>query len=489
MLRHALRFCGFSLLALFGLLLLLYGIFAVSMLVTERRWLGDAPFHAAIDSHSTAEHQLTLIDGGAHSLAYRLQVIAAAQESLELEFFIYELDAASRLVTQALVAKAAQGVRVRILVDFSIAVFSLRPAYAQALEAAGIDVRYYNTASVARLFSVQHRTHRKLLIADGKRAMIGGRNIADAYFDLSPTYNFLDSDVLVEGEIVHAMRESFDLYWESRWAALPGKEADIGSDQKAHKALAAGSANADDNRATDFLLVGAADRALQDSLQVLTGTLPSHPCSDLRFVTDYPGLGARNRRVYRAITETLQGARQRVLAESPYFVLRDDGLQALRQLTDRNVKLTVLTNSLYSTDAYYTVGPLYLSLSTLADAGLHLRAYRGAAPATTPGFPGSQRWGVHSKRAVVDDRTILIGTYNIDPRSANLNSEMMVVCADSPGLAQQMAADLESRLDQAAVVIADDGVQSQALLGAASWQDMLLMTLVAPVASLFDILL
>ncbi|MFT5447340.1 MAG: putative cardiolipin synthase [Gammaproteobacteria bacterium] len=101
--------------------------------------------------------------------------------------------------------------RARLLVDFSLAVFKLRPAYAHELAQAGVQARDYNTTTIARFFSVQHRTHRKILLADGRSAIVGERNIADDYFDLSAHYNFLDSDVSISGDIVGAMRESFDL--------------------------------------------------------------------------------------------------------------------------------------------------------------------------------------------------------------------------------------------------------------------------------------
>lgn len=468
------RICTY---AVFGILLLVtlaYAVVIVAMKVTENRWLVDAPFHDAIDVRSETPHQLTLIDGGADSLAYRLQLIEQAQQSLDLEFFIYELDAASRIVTRALADKARNGVRVRILVDFSLPVFALRPAYAQTLAAAGVEVRYYNTASVARFFSVQHRTHRKILLVDGRKAMIGGRNIADPYFDLSPEYNFLDSDVIVEGAVVAAMQESFDLYWDSQWATTPEVLAE--GDDALLEATALLAERVEDNR-------------LLAAIQGMGVTAPAYACPDVRFVTDYPGAGVQNRRVYTAITETLSEAQLQVTAESPYFVLRGEGLEAVQALTERGVALRVLTNSLYSTDAFYTVAPLYFSLDTLAQARFELFAYSGARPETNEAFPGSQRWGVHSKRAVIDDDTIMIGTYNIDPRSANLNSELMIVCHGSPALAAQMRVDLEARISRAHRVIDGEQVESGQLLGDADWRSLALMGAVAPVASLFDILL
>lgn len=475
--QQVLRYLRIGSITTLCLVLFLYVSFIALMTVTEQRWLGSPAFHPAIDVVSQQPHQMTLIDHGAPSLAMRLEMIRSAEKSLDLEFFIYELDAASRLVAQALAEKARSGVQVRLLVDFSLAVFELRPAYAHELAQAGVQVRYYNTSTIARFFSVQHRTHRKILLADTKSAIVGGRNIANDYFDLSAHYNFLDSDVLISGEIVNAMQESFDLYWESPWAVKPG---DI--DQNETDEL-------DENQRPRLLDTHPDDAQILARLASVSTTLPSHVCPSIRFVTDYPGAGLQNRQVFTAIKETLATAKQRVVAESPYLVLRDDGLAVAAQLGARGVELTVLTNSLHSTDAYYTVSPLFFSLGSLAEAKLDLYAYSGDAGPQSDGFPGSQRWGVHSKRAVIDDDTIMIGTYNIDPRSANLNSELMVVCQGSTALAAQMSADLEQRIARARPVVVDSIVVRSHLIGDASTSSIVLMGIAAPVASLFDFLL
>ncbi len=340
MLTRFLRVLRVATLSLLAVVLLCYAILSIALQITEARWLGDAPFHAAIDVRSQEPHELTLIDSGVQSLAERLELIRSAERSLDLEFFIYDLDDSSRVTSRALIERAAAGVAIRVLVDFSQPVFELRPAYAHALQQAGIEVRYYNTASVARLFSVQHRTHRKILLADGERAIVGGRNVADDYFDLSPHYNFLDSDVLIAGPIVESIQESFDLYWESDWTVTPPP--------------------AQAPRVTDFL-DGPAETAAQQRVQahLAAYTTPStaYTCHDTQFITDYPGAGVQNRHVYPAIAQTLSEADTRVIAESPYFVLQDDGLTLTQALGARGVRIDVLTNSLHATDAYYTVAP------------------------------------------------------------------------------------------------------------------------------------
>jgi len=146
--------------------------------------------------------------------------------------------------------------------------------------------------------------------------------------------------------------------------------------------------------------------------------------------------------VFNAIVEELGHARQEVVVESPYFVIKSGGYAVLEDLHKRGVGVRVLTNSLASTDASYAVGALYPWLGSLADTGLTLSAYGGKPlPAQSTDLGGgTPRWGLHAKRAVIDGETTLLGTYNIDPRSANLNSELMLVCRGQRALAAEAEA-------------------------------------------------
>ena len=418
-----------------GSVVLFYVAFAALLAASERQWLGKAPAHAAIDVRSRQPHEIQLLDEGIDSLAARLRLMEQATTSIDLEFFIYELDTTSRLVSQLLARKAREGVRVRILVDFAAPVFKLRPAYAAALKAAGVDVKYYNTVSWRRFFAVQHRTHRKLLAVDGRRAIVGGRNIADDYFDVSERYNFLDCDVLVTGPVVGAIEESFALYWNSGWSTEPEPAA------------------GDENLGNEFLQPRAEEQALA-LLAAGSGKRPfTTTCNDLHFVTDYPGSGVERRRVYGALAALAGEAKSEILLESPYFVLQGDGADLVHGLLERGVRMQVLTNSLRSTDAYYTVAALLPSLGSLEHPGFKLWAYRGdPPPGGTALAPRSRLWGVHAKRGVFDGRTSVIGTYNIDPRSANLNSEMILICRDNPVLAAEMARSIGDRIARSTLI-------------------------------------
>lgn len=463
------------------LLVLLVGVpvvFAIAFLgvqeASERQWLGKAPQHPAIDVRSREPHPVALLDVGFDSLAERLRLIEEAKESIELEFFIYELDEASRLISQALARKAAQGVKVRILVDFAMPVFKLAPGVARALESSGVQVRYYNTSGIARFFAMQHRTHRKLLVADRKKAIIGGRNIGNDYFDLSTHYNFLDSDLLIQGPIAAAIVDSFELYWASDWVTHP-QEIAHNKDAPAVNLLG--------NRTP-------AEEAISAELRKHISQPRSSTCRDIQFVTDYPGSGVERRKVYPAIASLVQEAKQKVVIESPYLVLRGDGAELMQSVLQRGVKLQFLTNTLYSTDAFYTVASLVDSLDQLQLPNLEIWGYDGRPLKQNARAPASQRWGVHAKRAVFDDSTVVIGTYNIDPRSANLNSELIVICRNSSELANAMTASLQSRLAQSRPITgtADAGGYS-ALIEGADRDTVFMMRMIRPFASLLDFLL
>ena len=474
------RWLGWGLLVL---LVVIPVVFALGFLgiqeATERQWLGKAPHHAAIDARSTAAHPVALLDVGFDSLAERLKLIESARQSVELEFFIYEIDTASRLITQTLARKAREGVRVRLLVDFALPVFKLAPRYIRSLEQAGVEVRYYNTAGFQRFFAAHHRTHRKLLVVDRQHAIIGGRNIADEYFDLSTHYNFLDSDLLIQGPIASAIADSFELYWDSEWVSQP--EPLVG---EAPDPADAGGVRELLSEATK------AERQLADTLQHHAPEHTTSTCNDIQFVTDYPGSGVERRKVFNVISELAREAQHQITVESPYLVLREDGAAVVERVVRRGVQLRFLTNSLYSTDAFYTVASLADGLDRLQMPNLQVWAYTGEPLAATRRPPASSRWGVHGKRAVFDDDTVIVGTYNIDPRSANLNSELIVICRGNTALASAMKASLDARLAQSRPLVGTPEAGGEAaLIQGASDSEVFRMRAITPLASFLDFLM
>lgn len=413
---------------------------------------------------SLEPHKVALINSGAESLKRRITAIENAQDSLELEYFIYELDLASQLMTQKLIEAAKIGIKVRILVDFSAPVFKLGPEYAAFLKRNGISVKYYNTASVFRFITSQHRSHRKFLIADSDLVITGGRNIGNDYFDLSSKYNFVDSDIEIKGPIAKEIRKSFDTYWESPLASPPE--------------------SLEKEKATNFINAQEVAK-LEKTLQGMSFETPEANCEDIDFVTDAPGGDLKNRRVYSYLEKKLKKAKSSLHGESPYFVLRSDGLELIKGLTKRGVKVDLLTNGLYSTDAFYTVAPMLGFFGDLKDSKINPFIYNGSAP-----YKGaSKRWGLHAKRAVIDKKHTLIGTYNIDPRSANYNSEVLISCNNNKELARIALESMRKRKENAHRLFQNKNSPYEALTKGAGGEQKIKMLLSWPVARLFSFLL
>lgn len=461
----------------------LYFVFAAGLAVLNA-WSPKAKHSEdAVIRHSREAHEFIQLSSGIHSLQARLAMIERAKHTLDLEFFIYNLDESSRIFTQALVAKAQAGVKVRILVDFSAPVFQLKPVYARYLKSKGIEVRYYNTSAFYQLLTSQHRSHRKLLMADGVSVITGGRNIGNEYFDLKREYNFLDTDVEIRGPVVKAMQQSFEMYWNSDFSREPdGMEKPLDSEEQ--------------ELVDAFLQPQAVDQEILARVAEVGGAIAAkarvHVCRDVSFVTDFPNQGEENRKVLPEIVRELALAKREILGESPYFVIRKGGYEILEKITKQGVALKVLTNSLYSTDAFYTVATMFFRLDWLADSGLTLMVFNGKpVPGQSyTGYSGEDsRWGIHSKRAVVDGQTVLIGTYNVDPRSANLNSELMVVCRGQKDFAAEVAADIQARLANSSVAIEGEKWSLRPILENATWGQLTLALITLPLSNLFDFLL
>jgi putative cardiolipin synthase len=415
---------------------------------------------------STDPQEMTIINSGSASLKKRLQMIEGAQRTIEAEFFIYNIDQAGRLFTQALVKKAGQGVKVRILVDYGFPIGKLDPYYATALAKAGVEVRYYNPNLSFELFKGQFRSHRKTLIVDDSEAMTGGRNIADEYFDLAADYNFLDRDVSVKGPMAKAVRASFDRFWNSNMTKTPEKTVlpeksqyglgDYvgGGDEQAVFQRYKNDLNRyqkETARANDYLTQNDKDRSVLKNLKAMnTGSLQSHTCMDSVFAADMPGIGQKSRVLFEEIKYQVLQAHESIDVESPYFVLSPEGMETFKLLQKR-AQLNVYTNSLNSTDAIYTTAVFYPNISQLIQLGMNVYIYHGKSlngHDTLLKEAQDARWGIHAKSAVIDKETIMVGTFNVDPRSHNINAEMAIMCRNNKALAKDVLDSMEERKGQ-----------------------------------------
>ncbi|MGZ3807737.1 MAG: phospholipase D-like domain-containing protein, partial [Bacteriovorax sp.] len=274
-----------------------------------------------------------------------------------------------------------RGVAVRVLVDKSAAVFVLDEYYAKIFRDNNIQLRYYNAASVLRVSSVQFRNHRKLIIRDNEEAITGGRNIADEYFNLSTTFNFLDRDVWVKGDIVPTMRETFERYWASDIVQVPPflkiTEKENADKKKYQEALAKMTFTDEDNRRLDFIMSYGEKALNQNNV---------YACPEATLGTDREGASflerihskdykANYRLLRKEIAKWIETkVQQEIVVDTPYFLIDPTSEDVLTKLLKENKKVTLLTNSLASTDATY-VSTVFNSTVTKYTKNPNFNAY------------------------------------------------------------------------------------------------------------------
>jgi putative cardiolipin synthase len=413
---------------------------------------------------SRRTHEIAIFDEGATALRWRLERIAQARETIDIDYFIYKGDASSRIFTQALAAKARQGVRVRLLLDGLPSTNAVTDHAVQEFARHGIEVRHYNKVFLLRL-RASKRTHRKNIIIDGKEFITGGRNIEDKYFSLSPDLNFLDRDVWVRGPIAAQVREDFELQWNARWSKpvsapmVPrysgGGPRDNGtsfaqySSQK--RAYAAGQASAQ-----QFFSIDDVNDRSWAKRRSMAG-VPFFTVNHVVYVSDLPHPDRRTN-LLRVYTENLMwNARRKITMETPYFILNERTFDFFEQLGRRNLDITVLTNSVPSTDNVLTSSVHYAQAKRMLETGIEVHNYDGTAPMSELGQYRNRAvldatWTIHAKTFVIDD-TVGIGTKNMDPRSQDINIENMVFFPNNREVADYMRERIASRMQRADRVV------------------------------------
>lgn len=421
--------------------------------------------------------EMKILSNGTAALWARIDMIRRAQQSIEVEYFIFNADIAGRLLTKELVKAAERGVKVRVMVDKSIAVFVLNEFYAFILKQKNVEVRYYNTASSLMLSTVQFRNHRKLIVMDGIEAITGGRNIADEYFNLSDKFNFLDRDVWVKGEIVKPMRDSFNLYWDSDIVKKPRKvrapvksytggenqweqEEKYKDDLKRYqeslkKAEALITSRPEDEKALAFLESYGA--------KVYNET-PAYICPQASFATDREGGSFIKRIQFKRYHDTYRLLRKEiaqwigfvdkeVILDSPYFLNNRNSISIIDYLFKNNKKITIFTNSLASTDAIYVSAVFNEEVKKFTPNELFSAyIYKGTNSGEDEYISDevkNARWGTHSKTIVFSDDAFMVGTFNIDNRSNFYNTEMGLFCKGSPELTKMVRDNIEIRMKNA----------------------------------------
>jgi putative cardiolipin synthase len=395
------------------------------------------------------------LSDGIDAFAARMLLAAAAERTLDVQSYIWRDDTTGRLLLQALREAADRGVRVRLLLDDN-GIPGL-DALLAALDAhPGIEVRLFNPFAtrwfkplgfVTDFSRANRRMHNKSFSADAQATIIGGRNIGDEYFDaLVEGLVFADLDVLAFGPAARDIATDFDRYWasESAWPVgllvKPGGPADLAPLDRIRAEVAA-----DPGRRRYLRAVKGSDFAVD----LRAGRL-SLEWAAVQTLSDDPAKGqgavARSDLMASELERLLRKPRRDVELVSAYFVPGAEGVAAFSALARQGVRVRILTNALEATDVAAVHSGYARRRVPLLAAGVELFEMRrhggtpdggsgsGSGGGSGPGAFGSSDSSLHAKTFSVDRERVFIGSFNFDPRSAHLNTELGFVI-DSPALA------------------------------------------------------
>jgi putative cardiolipin synthase len=404
-----------------------------------------------------------VLEHGEDALLWRGALTDRAERAIDAQYFIWTQDNVGTIAAERLLRAAERGVRVRVLVDDIP--LATDPRFLAMLDAHPlIEIRVYNpTGVVGRQFfpkalaiagdfyRLNRRMHNKALIVDGAFAVIGGRNIADEYYDMHREYNFRDRDLLCVGPVVGEIAGAFDRYWNSVWAVPVAAlvRVDPTDEERADYYAALHAYVADEGHFPPRF-----HEALTQTHVQMANLARELVWGPARLIYDVPGKNDDIARLDafgamgQLLTDTALAAQREIVAETPYLAMMPGTFRVMGALRERGVRVRILTNGLASTDNIVAFSRYAGERAALLRLGVELHElmpfpqHHGEIVRRLARMQGSTRLALHAKTMVIDRRTVFVGTFNMDPRSTHLNTEMGVL-VDSPELATKVVAAIE----------------------------------------------
>ncbi|NOR28277.1 MAG: phospholipase D family protein [Lutibacter sp.] len=394
-----------------------------------------------------------VLEDGGGSLVTRAWLSENAEQTIDIQYFIFSIDNVGLIACDYLVRAADRGVKVRILVDDIMVDADVEDVLILDSHE-NITIKIYNSGvnlgknifSKIKKFatdfrSANQRMHNKTFIVDGKVVITGGRNIADEYFDYDHEYNFRDRDVLLLGKVTNDVNTSFSEFWNSSLSIttkeLFPKVVINSSDNNKFEKLHQYACNPDNfwpQIRTQIENLPQAFKSIKNSKELVW-------VDEVSFVSDAPGkndgtsgLGGGGIST-DALIELVKNAKFSLDIQTPYLITSELSQNLFREAVSRGVKVRILTNSLASTDNLEAFSSYQTDREKLLKTGIKIYEFRPDAAERKKIMTGellekleyAPIFGLHAKTMIVDDSIVVIGTFNLDPRSANLNTECVAI--------------------------------------------------------------
>ena len=382
----------------------------------------------------------------------RFAIASLAQKSLDLQYYLWKGDLAGQLLIWRALQAADRGVRVRFLID-DIYHSGSDEIYALLDSHPNFEVRIFNpmaSRGVGRYLNyavyrkyLNHRMHNKIFLGDNAVAVMGGRNIGNDYFGIDTKANFLDLDVLAAGPAAREAGAAFDEYWNSRFAVpirvlhdAPFTPEDL---SEARSRLDGAVAKIGELPYTIDLDSEDLEERLREWSSQLSW-VEAHVVVDPLERFEGQGRSA----IVEFGEQHVSSIEREFIAESAYLIPSQEGLENMKQMVDRGVRVRLLTNSLQSNNHISAHSGYLKYRKDILETGAELYELRADA-ALRSGFRAHEEddsipAGIHTKSFIIDEDQALIGSFNFDPRSRDLNSEIGLVVDDADFAAEVMAA-------------------------------------------------
>lgn len=421
-----------------------------------------------------------VLEQGAEAMMSRAWLTDRAEKTIDVQYFIFSVDNVGLIATDHLVRAAERGVKVRVLVD-DIMLEAKGDELLMLAAHDNIDIKIYNPnvnigkniinklgVVLTDFHGLNQRMHNKVFLADDLIAITGGRNIADEYFGFDHEYNFRDRDVFLVGKAVTNVKTSFNEYWKH--------ELSVNVESLIEKNPY--SRNPDFSRLHTYSCnpsnfhpeIRAEIEKVPQTFKTLAAKGDFLFLDQVEYIADKPGKNSRTRflgggSITRTkLIELAEKAQKRILIQTPYLVTTKSDRKFLKQLADRGVEVKILTNSLASNDNLEAFSGYQRDRSKLLKTGVEIYEFKPDAKVRRrvmtehmfKRLPTTPIFGLHAKTMTIDSSISVIGTYNFDPRSANLNTESFTII-HSPDITERVESSvlLEMEPDNAWMISED----------------------------------
>lgn len=398
-----------------------------------------------------------VLEDGSGSMVARAWLTQYAEKTIDIQYFIFSMDNVGLIACDYLIKAADRGVKIRIIVDDimvdadieDILMFNSHKNISVKIYNPGVNLGKNILGKIKKFTTdfadANQRMHNKTFIVDGKVVITGGRNIADEYFDYDHEYNFRDRDILLIGKAAKQVNASFTDFWDSDLSknvteVVEFDDTIVYADDRFNKLHEYAC-----NPNNFWPQIRERIKNLPNTFNTIKKSGDLIWLDDVEFISDIPGKNDGKNGMYGggastdALIELIQNANTSIEIQSPYLITTERSRNLFKNAVKRGVKVRILTNSLASTDNLEAFSGYQQDREALLKTGVKIFEFRPDAAKRMTIMTGELQetlkekpiFGLHAKSMVIDNETTVIGTFNLDPRSANLNTECIVILKSS----------------------------------------------------------